>query len=183
MNTRKRILESKKIEDEESETSSSILLSESSESEESEESEKSSESNMETKKTQIQTQPQNQYRTFIVSSAINTTYIMYDTTKIYLLWILLHYIASQIYAPICSPYSFWGFIIAPILAVTPQCRALRWIINTGGNTMETMWVILGAWFCSKIILPYTSMSLKPRFTNNRERAKSYDHINEHNQVD
>jgi hypothetical protein len=120
----------------------------------------------------------------IVRTTSNILLIAYDASKIYLLWAFLHFCASQLYVPTCSPYSFWGFIITPILAVTPQCKALRWVISTGGSTMETMWVILGVWLCSKISMPYSSWTNnsnnKPRVSvslnNNRDRARSYDHI-------
>ena len=123
---------------------------------------------------------------FLVRNATNLLWIVYDASKIYLLWVVLHFSASQVYVPICSPFSFWGFIITPILAATPQCKALRWVITTGGSTMETMWVILGVWLCSKISIPYSIWSSpvnKPRVSlakphNNRDRARSYDHIHE-----
>ena len=127
-----------------------------------------------------------EYSNIIVRSASNIVLIAYDASKIYLLWAFLHFCASQLYVPTCSPYSFWGFIITPILAVTPQCKALRWVISTGGSTMETMWVILGVWLCSKISMPYSNWTNnsnnKPRVSisvnNNRDRARSYDHIHE-----
>jgi len=122
----------------------------------------------------------------IFRTASNFVLVVYDASKIYLLWAFLHFCASQLYVPTCSPYSFWGFIITPILAVTPQCKALRWVISTGGSTMETMWVILGVWLCSKISMPYSNWSNisnnKPRVSlsvnNNRDRARSYDHIHQ-----
>jgi hypothetical protein len=90
------------------------------------------------------------YSGIIIKSARTSACIVYDATKIYLLWTILHYLAAHYYVPICSPYGIWGFIITPILAVTPQCKALRWVITTSGNTMETMWVILGLWVCSQV---------------------------------
>lgn len=123
---------------------------------------------------------------FIIRTAKTSIYVIYDATKIYLLWVLLHYIASQLYIPFCSPRSFWGFIITPILAVTPQCKALRWVIHSGGNTMETMWVILGAWCCAKIV-PTTANALtilnKQRPPGNRDRAVSYDHAQENHRFE
>ena len=121
----------------------------------------------------------------IVRSATTVVWLVYDASKIYLLWVLLHFTASQIYVPTCSPFSFWGFIITPILAATPQCKALRWVITTGGSTMETMWVILGVWLCSQISIPYTNwpnpMLNHPKIsssTSNRDRARSYDYIHQ-----
>jgi len=159
---------SKKIEEEESDSTESIISTE--------EEEESKENTMENTKL-------NSKFNMIKSTAITGVYFIYDTSKIYMLWIALHFIASQIYSPICSPYSIWGFIITPILAVTPQCRALRWVINTGGNTMETMWLIFGTWVCSKIIPCATNaitFSSNPKPSYNRERTRSYDNNNNNN---
>jgi hypothetical protein len=90
------------------------------------------------------------YSGMIIKSAKTGICIVYDATKIYLLWTILHYLAAHYYVPICSPYGIWGFIITPILAVTPQCKALRWVITTSGNTMETMWIVIGLWVCSQV---------------------------------
>jgi hypothetical protein len=137
------------------------------------------------------------YCSIIITTAKSTTYIIYDAVKIYLLWALLHYFAGHYYVPFCSPYGIWGFIITPILAATPQCKALRWIITTGGNTMETMWVIFGVWACSQVI-PSTisnaantvntaastvvntikSSNKPPPKYNIRSRSRSYDYIND-----
>jgi len=137
------------------------------------------------------------YCSIIITTAKSTTYIIYDAVKIYLLWALLHYLAAHYYVPFCSPYGIWGFIITPILAATPQCKALRWIITTGGNTMETMWVIFGVWACSQVI-PSTisnaantvnaaastvvntiqsSNKPQPKY-NTRSRSRSYDYLND-----
>uniref|UniRef100_A0A6C0KY56 Transmembrane protein n=1 Tax=viral metagenome TaxID=1070528 RepID=A0A6C0KY56_9ZZZZ len=155
MNKRRKVSLSKKIEESETE----IETEEETETiPTSSEEEEVIEQNMEN----ITEQPKTS--SFIIRTTSSTMYFIYDATKIYILWVVMHYGASQIYAPVCSPYSLWGFIVTPILAVTPQCKALRWIINTGGNTMETMWFILGAWFCTKII-PYASSS----FTNKNHK--------------
>jgi len=135
--------------------------------------------------THSQTQTSTRESSFIVRTTTNLLWIAYDASKIYLLWVLLHFSASQVYVPICSPFSFWGFLITPILAATPQCKALRWIINTGGSTMETMWVIFGVWFCSQISIPYTIWSAPVQTqsrisgsTSNRDRARSYDYVHQ-----
>jgi hypothetical protein len=188
MNTRTRnqSICSKKIEEESNESASST----SSDSEEipitnQEEKQKKEIMN---KSIRSETETENQ-TSLIFRTAKTTVYVICDAAKIYLLWVLLHYVASQLYIPFCSPRSFWGFIITPILAVTPQCKALRWVIHTGGNTMETMWVIFGAWCCAKVV-PTTASALtmlgKPKISSgsgNRDRAVSYDHVHEQNRFD
>lgn len=70
---------------------------------------------------------------------------------IYLLWIVLHFVASHLYIKFCVPSSFFGFIISPFMTASPHCQGLRWIIYTGANTINNMWVILGTWLCSYLI--------------------------------
>jgi hypothetical protein len=83
---------------------------------------------------------------------VSFMYFIYDASKIYLLWISFHYFASQLYVPFCAPNTIIGFLLSPILASTPQCKALRWIINFGGNEMETMWLIFGLWITTKLLV-------------------------------
>ena len=163
----------KKIEKEESDSSSTTSSSDSEES--------NNPNIIMNSKTDSKSKEENQTN-IIITTAKNCIYIAYDTTKIYLLWIVIHYLASQYYVPFCSPRSIWGFIITPILAATPQCKGLRWVINTGGNTMETMWVILGVWVCTKI-MPSTCETLfittrQNNVNRNRDRAKSFENMNE-----
>jgi hypothetical protein len=70
---------------------------------------------------------------------------------VYLLWILMHFVASHLYIKFCVPSSFFGFIISPFMTASPHCQGLRWIIYTGANTINNMWVILGTWLCSYLI--------------------------------
>lgn len=163
MNTRNnKKNKSKKIEEEESKSTTSITSFE--------EEEESKEIEMENTKVKSQFN-------IIKSTAISGLYFVYDASKIYILWLVLHFIASQAYPPICSPYSIWGFIITPILAATPQCKALRWVINTGGSTMELMWLIFGTWVCTKIIPSATNaltFSSNSKNLHIRERTNSYE---------
>lgn len=74
---------------------------------------------------------------------------------IYLLWIALHFFASQFYIELCVPKTIYGFIISPFLMATPHCQALRWIVYNAASTINNMWIIMGTWFCSQIMF-YTN---------------------------
>ena len=79
---------------------------------------------------------------------VETIKSMLKTAKeicaIYILWILLHYIALHLYIHFCAPLSVWGFLM-------PHCQALRWTIYTGANAINSMWAVLGVWLCSKLV--------------------------------
>jgi len=74
---------------------------------------------------------------------------------IYLLWIALHFFASQFYIELCVPKTIYGFLASPFLMATPHCQALRWIVYNAANAINNMWIVMGTWFCSQIMF-YTN---------------------------
>jgi hypothetical protein len=78
--------------------------------------------------------------------------ITFKVSGIYFMWIILHYGASHLYIQLCVPKTPWGFLISPFLTATPHCQGLRWIVYNAANVINNMWVILGAWICSTILL-------------------------------
>jgi hypothetical protein len=71
---------------------------------------------------------------------------------IYLLWICLHYVASHLYITFCVPSTIFGFIMSPFMTATPHCLGLRWIVYNAANMINNMWLVLGAWICSTILI-------------------------------
>jgi hypothetical protein len=71
---------------------------------------------------------------------------------IYLLWIFLHYIASHLYVKFCVPNTVIGFFMSPFMTATPHCQGLRWIVYNAANMINNMWIILGAWICSTLLI-------------------------------
>ena len=70
---------------------------------------------------------------------------------VYFGWIVMHYTASHMYTKLCVPETWYGFFISPFLTSTPHCQGLRWIVYNGANTINSMWVLIGTWLCSKIL--------------------------------
>jgi len=75
-----------------------------------------------------------------------------NISGIYLLWILLHYIASHLYVKFCVPCTLFGFIMSPFMTATPHCQGLRWIVYNAANMINNMWIIFGAWICSTLLI-------------------------------
>lgn len=75
-----------------------------------------------------------------------------NISGIYLLWVLLHYIASHLYINCCVPNTIYGFIMSPFMVPAPHCQGLRWIVYNGSNIITNMWVVLGTWFCSVLVI-------------------------------
>jgi len=70
---------------------------------------------------------------------------------IYLVWIVLHFIASHLYVKLCVPASFLGVVVSPFLTTTPHCQGLRWIIYNGANTINNMWIVIGTSISSNLL--------------------------------
>ena len=74
---------------------------------------------------------------------------------LYAFWILLHFVVPHLYVYFCTPATILGFIASPFVAPAPHCSAFRWVIYNGGNTITSMWVVLGGWLLQKLIFPTT----------------------------
>ena len=75
-----------------------------------------------------------------------------NISGIYLLWVVLHYIASHLYINFCVPTTIYGFIMSPFMIPAPHCQGLRWIVYNGSNIITNMWVVLGTWLCSILVI-------------------------------
>ena len=81
-------------------------------------------------------------------SLTNTKSLLkYITSPIgmYMVWVTLHYIAAHLYKNHCAPSGFWGFILSPIMASTPYCTGLVWILQNSVIKFMTIWTIIGSW--------------------------------------
>ena len=76
---------------------------------------------------------------------------VYLMTKVYILWIVIHYISVQLYIKHCVPSTMWGFITSPILVSSPHCKAMRWMLHTGATIIDNMWNTIGVWFSAKLL--------------------------------
>ena len=70
----------------------------------------------------------------------------------FLIWIILHFIAANLYARFCAELSFLGLIKSIFIAEAPHCMALRWVIYNGGSVIHSMWLSLGVWLSGKILV-------------------------------
>jgi len=75
---------------------------------------------------------------------------------LYFLWVVIHFVAAQLYVYYCVPLTFMGFIMSPLMVAAPHCSAFRWCIINGANNISTMWVVFGTWLASKFAILVTS---------------------------
>jgi hypothetical protein len=94
------------------------------------------------------------YKVFIIcfQFTYKTIKIFINVTGIYLLWIFLHYLASHLYVRLCVPNTIIGFLMSPFMTATPHCQGLRWIVYNAANMINNMWVVLGTWICSTLLI-------------------------------
>ena len=76
---------------------------------------------------------------------------------VYIMFILLHYAASNIYPCMCTPLTVMGFVMSPFMVLAPHCEAMRWVIGF-------MDAILTSNLASTKDLPVVDTS-QPVFTN------------------
>ena len=90
-----------------------------------------------------------------VMSAINTIIPalkwLYFISKVYIIWITIHYISCQLYVHYCVPSGITGYLLSPFLVSSPQCKALRWAFYNGGNIIDNMWNYLGVWASTQLL--------------------------------
>jgi hypothetical protein len=91
-----------------------------------------------------------------ISHFFDITYKMlkfiFKISGVYLLWICLHYIASHLYIKFCVPSTIIGFLMSPFMTATPHCLGLRWIVYNAASMINNMWIVLGTWICSTILI-------------------------------
>ena len=89
-----------------------------------------------------------------VQNFINSTHakLLWKASKMYLFWILLHWIAVQLYQYMCTPATFWGLLFGTAVATQmPHCKAALWVINHSSTIIRDMWLLLGGWMISQVV--------------------------------
>jgi hypothetical protein len=76
---------------------------------------------------------------------------IYQVAGIFILWIIIHYIASNLYPKFCAELTFLGFIKSMFVAQAPHCIALRWIIYNGGIAINSMWISIALLITTKML--------------------------------
>ena len=64
-------------------------------------------------------------------------------SKLYLLWIVIHYLSSNAYVYFCTPQTVWGVLQSPFMVITPQCYTIDWIQRKSRDITHNMWMIIG----------------------------------------
>jgi hypothetical protein len=92
------------------------------------------------------------YFTMSIDITCKTIKFIIKASGVYLLWIILHYVASHLYVKLCVPNTLIGFLISPFMVATPHCQGIRWIVYNAANIINNMWILMGAWICSALLI-------------------------------
>jgi hypothetical protein len=72
--------------------------------------------------------------------------VIFETCFIYVVWIFIHTIASNLYTLHCARLGILDIFISTLTINAPHCSAFRWIMNKSSLVMENMWFLLGGYF-------------------------------------
>ena len=89
----------------------------------------------------------------MILSTYPIVYSLWSNSKIYIMWLLIHYATANIYPYLCAETTLIGFITAPFNAISPQCQSLQWLFTTSTNIIKNMWIVLGSWLILQIKIP------------------------------
>lgn len=76
---------------------------------------------------------------------------IYEVCGIFIFWIIIHFMASNLYHIYCADLSIFGFIKSIFVAQAPHCIAMRWVIYNGGSMINYMWTTLALWLTTKLL--------------------------------
>ena len=92
----------------------------------------------------------NRYQYCCTTLLNNMSWLKYPTA-IYMLWIIGHFVAANVYAYHCTHLSFSGFFISPFITGTPYCRGILWITTKGSDVITNMWILIGTTLTTSIL--------------------------------
>lgn len=88
---------------------------------------------------------------YYMGSVYNIGCIIAKSFGMFILWIMVHHIASQLYAQSCASTTVYGFMLSLFIIPSPYCRSLRWAIYNGGNSIGVMWIIGGCYIMRYLV--------------------------------
>ena len=66
----------------------------------------------------------------------------------YLSWVVLHFMAAQLYLKYCVGTTFLDMIYSIFYVPSPHCQGLSWAIYHGSKNITAMWFIMGTYMSS-----------------------------------
>lgn len=70
----------------------------------------------------------------------------------YIMWTIVHFTAAHLYVQWCTGHTIIGLIVSPLFAASPQCQALSWTMYTISQKFVQLWLLVGTYLCTKMML-------------------------------
>lgn len=70
----------------------------------------------------------------------------------YMLWTVVHFVSAHLYVTWCTGNTLFGLLASPLFAASPHCQAISWLIYTISQKFVQMWLLLGTYLCTKMLL-------------------------------
>lgn len=81
--------------------------------------------------------------------------LFFETCFVYLCWILIHTLASNLYSEYCAKVGFFNIIISTLTINSPHCNAFRWLVQKSSLVIENMWFLLGGYFSVSLVKKFS----------------------------
>lgn len=85
----------------------------------------------------------------IANSITGIVQTVWDTSKIYVFWTVMHFATTNLYAHFCAKMTTWGFFTSPLMAQAPHCKGLNWLRDLSIKTLDNYWVWSVTWIAGK----------------------------------
>ena len=76
---------------------------------------------------------------------MNSVRIVKESLLGYVAWTGVHWVVSNMYVKMCTPYSGWGLVQTLYLSQSPGCNMFRWASHISANTMDQAFTLSASW--------------------------------------
>ena len=90
---------------------------------------------------------------------------------IYIVYIFIHNISSNMYVYYCSPFTLRGLLLSPIIIITPHCKTILWVINHTSYNIQLMWILIGTWILKNIISKFSLIKIQTHTDTDIDNVK------------
>ena len=87
----------------------------------------------------------------IKEPCINAAIFVTSASWTYVLWVVLHFFAAQMYVKYCVGTTWTNMLLSIFYVSTPFCQGVSWVLYHGAHHIYWMWFVLGTFLSQQII--------------------------------
>jgi hypothetical protein len=88
-----------------------------------------------------------QYKKYLIDLIVFVT----SASGIYVLWILVNFIAAHVYIRHCVGSTALDIAVSVFYVSSPYCQGVSWLIYTGSRQIAYIWMVLGTYLSTKLL--------------------------------